>query len=102
MKMLYFSVYDSAVKAFLPPFAARAPGEALRSFQAACNDQSHDFRKHAADYTLFKLAEFDDASGVFDPLPAPERVRSAVECVVDDDVFPTSKEIGRDRGPRAL
>lgn len=77
-----YSVYDHAVSAFMTPFFARARGEAMRSFSEACNNGEHQFAKHASDYTLFALGEWDDASGAFSALPAPTRVISALECLM--------------------
>ncbi|UDN67820.1 nonstructural protein [robinz microvirus RP_136] len=82
MKMLIFSVYDSAVGAHLQPFFSRSMGEAIRSFQDACNDPKTQFNSHASDYTLFLLGSFDDGGGVFDTY-SPERVSSALELIID-------------------
>lgn len=49
----YYSVFDHAVNAYLPPFAVRSKGEAIRSFGDACADKSHQFNRHAKDYVLF-------------------------------------------------
>lgn len=84
--MIYgvYSVFDAAVKAYLPPFCVRAKGEALRSFSTAVNDTTHQFSKYANDYTLYELGTFDDSSGSFTVVP-PVRVISAVECLVVED-----------------
>jgi hypothetical protein len=82
-----FSVYDAAVKAYLPPFGCRSKGEAIRSFGEAANKEDHQFKKHASDYTLFYLGDFDDGSGVFVVQPhLPERVIGAME--VQEDIVP--------------
>ncbi|AXH76472.1 MAG: nonstructural protein [Microviridae sp.] len=87
MKLSMFSVYDKAVQAWLPPFFARAKGEALRNFSAACNDKEHLFFKHIGDYYLAFLGEWDDSTGLFDAIE-PVRLVSAQECLVDDsEVF---------------
>lgn len=79
MKMLVYTVFDRAVGAFLQPFFVRAPGEALRSFVDAVNDPKSQFYNHLLDYTLCKVGEFDDNSGMFVAVE-PERVLSAVEA----------------------
>lgn len=79
MKQMVFSVYDKAVGAFLPPFFVRALGEAVRSFEQACSDSGHQFAKHASDYTMYKLGEFDDVCGIF-TVGDPQRIMSALEC----------------------
>lgn len=86
MKLLMFSVYDKAVKAYMQPFFSRSRGEALRSFVDACNDEKRDLKKHATDFTLHYLGEWDDGSGISSPVD-PERIISASECLRDVDPF---------------
>lgn len=59
-----YTVQDSKVGAYMPPFAARSKGEALRSFMSACSDEKHQFNAHRADYVLFHIGSFDDVSGL--------------------------------------
>lgn len=73
-----FSVYDSAVNAYLPPFFARSKGEAIRSFTEAASTRDHQFAKHALDYTLMSLGKFDDGSGTFET-DLPVRIVGASE-----------------------
>lgn len=82
MIVRYYSVYDKAVGAYLPPFAARQKMEAIRSFADAVGDDKHQFNRHADDYVLFELGEFDDASGRFSSVE-PVRVISALECLTE-------------------
>lgn len=67
MRMRVFSVYDEKAEAFLQPFFTRTVGEAERMFGDAVNDQESPFCKHAADYTLFEIGEFDQALGELVP-----------------------------------
>jgi len=91
MKMLVCSVRDGAVMAFLPPFFTRSKGEAVRSFMEACNNREHQFNKHAHDYVLYHLGEFDDHSGMFVSIE-PFRLLSGLECLADNPVSPPPKE----------
>ena len=97
MKLLVFAVYDKAVSAFMQPFFARSKGEAVRSFTEACNDEKHNFHKHASDYSLMFMGEFDDNSGLYSTAD-PTRIIGAYECLVDD-VFPPEAEV---KGPKRL
>ncbi|AXH76019.1 MAG: nonstructural protein [Microviridae sp.] len=76
MKLLVFTVYDSAVSAYLQPFFARTSGEAIRSFSDACREGP--FAQHPMDFTLMLLGEYDDAGAMF-ATQAPVRVASATE-----------------------
>lgn len=81
-----FAVRDSAVDAFItPPLFMRSKGEAVRAFTDACQDSKHEFAKHARDYELFHLADFDDRSGAFVPV-TPLSILRAIDCVVNGDV----------------
>lgn len=75
-----FSVFDAAVKAYLPPFFARSKGEAIRSFSDAVNTEGHQFKKHSGDYSLWYLGEFDDSNAGF-AVGVVERVVGAHEVV---------------------
>lgn len=67
-----FTVYDNAVKAYLPPMFLRTRGEAIRAVTEALRDPNHQFAKHSPDYVLFELGEFDDTTGLCDLHSAPE------------------------------
>ncbi|UOF80675.1 DNA binding protein vP5 [Microviridae sp.] len=64
MKLKVFSVYDSKAEAYLQPFFSTTLGMATRMFGDAVKDQQHNFNKHAADFTLFQIGEFDDENGL--------------------------------------
>lgn len=81
MKLEIFSVRDDAVEAFLQPFFAPTKGSALRSMTDAANDTKHQFFAHAADYTLYTLGYFDDATGIFDTAP-PIRMVNCLELQI--------------------
>ena len=74
-----FSVYDAKTEAYLPPFHCGSLGQAERSFKDACSDPSHEFHKHAEDFTLFHIAEFDDAKGVYTMNKTPYSLGLAVQ-----------------------
>lgn len=92
MQLYLFSVYDKAVKAFMQPFFSRSRGEAIRSFTDAVNDEKSNFRRHSMDFVLYALGEFDDNSGLF-KTAEPDRVVSAEEVRIEEDVFPPEKRV---------
>ena len=63
MNQAIFSIYDSAAEAYITPFFMPKAAQALRVFRQMLNDDSHQFSNSPADYTLFKLGEFDIESG---------------------------------------
>ena len=63
MILQVFTVYDAKAELFLTPFFMRTKGEALRAIGDAVNDPSHQFHRHAVDYSLYHLGEFEEKSG---------------------------------------
>lgn len=74
-----YAVFDSKVGAYAAPFLARARGEAVRSFQIACQDDSLPFKKFPADYRLYFVGGWDDIAGRLIPLENPQPVIGADE-----------------------
>lgn len=84
MKLLVYSFFDSKVKAYLPPFYMRADGEAVRAVREACRTDPN-FNRYPADYTLFRLGEFDDETGRIVMLQAHENLGNLVALVNQPD-----------------
>lgn len=81
MKIYLYSVYDSAVEAFMQPQFFRSKGEAIRAFSDACNDDKTNFYRHAGDYGFYCLGVFDDSDGSVVATKQPERVITGLECL---------------------
>jgi hypothetical protein len=65
MKKVYYAVYDRKAELFSAPFLEFKDGTAIRAIQdLVVNSPDHAFAKHSADFSLHKLGEFDDVSGV--------------------------------------
>lgn len=78
--MIFFSVFDRAVGAFMPLFPARTKGEAVRMVSDAVADPSGQFAKHLTDYTLFEVGTWDDRTGKFvQDNSHPERIIELLE-----------------------
>lgn len=63
MQLAMFSIYDDKAKAYISPFFLPSVAVAIRAFGDAVNDPATAFYKHPADYTLFCIGSFDDATG---------------------------------------
>lgn len=74
--MKIYAVRDAAVEAFLQPFFSPTDASAVRSLTIVVNDEKHEFYKHAADYSLWDLGDFDDTSGVLTPTVPIKRIVS--------------------------
>lgn len=88
LKLLAFSVFDSAAKAYLPPFFAPTVEVAIRRFRATVNDPSpeNQIAKYPEDYTLFHCGEFDQGTGVFEPFIHPHSLGVALTFLEREQV----------------
>ena len=68
MKQVIISVKDTAAQAFGRPIFVPAIPVALRSFRDEVNrvDSSDDLARHPADFELYEIGSFDDASGIIE------------------------------------
>lgn len=78
MKLLLFTVFDSATRLFLEPFEAKTIESALRTFRAVVNREGHQFNLYPDDYTLFVVGEFDQESGLLTAYETPMSLGVAV------------------------
>ncbi len=74
-----FSVYDSKTAAYLTPFFMLTKPAAIRALTDAVNSAEHQFFKHAADYNLYYLGQFDDATCTFGIEESPINLCSLLE-----------------------
>lgn len=74
-----FTVYDQKAEAYLQPFFAATKGLAIRSFQETLTQPEHHFTKHAEDFTLFELGEYDDANAIIEQHATPISLGTALE-----------------------
>lgn len=63
MKLLAYCIYDRKAVIFHAPFFSHSDGAAARSFGDVSNDKSTSIGRHPADYVLYRIGAFDDASG---------------------------------------
>ena len=80
-----FSIRDNKAGAFMQPFYMPNQAMAIRAISDCVSDQNHMFNKHAMDYDLYYLGEFDDASGKTTALETPEHVVSCVQLKSEGD-----------------
>lgn len=78
-----YSLLDEKSKLYSQPFYAHHDGEALRSFASVVSDKETMPGKFPADFTLWKVGEWDDNSGIIDS-KKPVYLAKAVDfCTVD-------------------
>lgn len=67
-----YTVYDNKSLTYSPPFFAVQDGVATRMFQDLVNDTNTSVGQHPADYTLYCVGTFNDATAQLEPT-APKR-----------------------------
>ncbi len=65
MKLINYSIYDTASALYSRPFFCQSDGEAVRLFVDLASDADHPVGKHPEDYSLFRTGQFDDCKGKF-------------------------------------
>lgn len=65
MKLIAFSVYDTATETFGRPFFVPHAGAATRSFLDELKNKDSALGQHPNDYELFDCGSFDDQTGTF-------------------------------------
>jgi len=63
MKHNAYSIFDQASGLYSRPFNDQADAQAVRAFTDIACDASHPIGQHPEDYTLYRIATFDDATG---------------------------------------
>ena len=81
MKLLVFSVFDDKAGVYGTPIFVNTRGVAVRSFSDAVQKEGSEFHKHAGDYKLYFLGEFDNCSGELIKLPSPDFVCHASDFI---------------------
>jgi hypothetical protein len=78
-RMKVFSIFDCKAEAYLEPFFASTSGLAARRFEEAARNEESQFHKHASDYTLFEIGDWDEMTGELRALETKISLGVAVE-----------------------
>lgn len=95
MKLKVFSVFDSAARAFLPPFFMPESGQAHRAFVDGVNSNDHPWGKHPEDYALYHIGFFDDDTAKLESITATCVVTAGavIERSIGDRVHPSEERL---------
>lgn len=74
-----YTVYDSKLDAYMTPFFMQSKGAAIRAFSDTVNEPNSPFYKHPADFTLFEIGEYDDATAKITSAQALQSLGTALE-----------------------
>ena len=75
MKKVYYAVYDRKAEMYTQPFLEIKDGTAIRAVQdIVINNKDHPFAKHPSDFSLHKVGEFDEVTGVITGQEKPQKI----------------------------
>lgn len=89
-----YTLYDIKALTYSPPFYCSAHGQAVRMVLDLANDNNTMVGRHPADYTLFCIGQFNDATGGLLPAENREHIADAITLVTvrqQRDFFEPSK-----------
>ena len=69
-----YTVYDSKAEIYTNPFHFRNDQEAIRQFTTEAQNPESKLNKHAEDYTLFLLGEYDQDTAEFSIRETPKAI----------------------------
>lgn len=78
MSLQVFTVRDDKAEAFMNPFFMPNQALAVRSIQQCMADPEHTFARFPEDFSLYILGEYDEQSGKFTLLDAPQHMANLV------------------------
>lgn len=81
MNNCLFTVFDNKAEVYSAPFVAPSKAAALRQFLDFAEKEGHPFNAHPADYSLYFLGDFDDATCQITLLREYERLGNAFELL---------------------
>lgn len=84
MELKLYTIFDSAVQAFMTPFQAVNDGAAIRSVSDMVNaPEPNNVQNHPEHFTLFKLGTFNDQNAIYTLEKSPKPIAACVELVND-------------------
>jgi hypothetical protein len=75
MTKVYYAVFDRKAEMYSQPFLEIKDGTAIRAVQdIVINNKDHAFAKHPSDFSLHRLGEFDEQTGVITGENKPQKI----------------------------
>lgn len=91
-KQLVFVAHDLKADMTMTPFFALHEGQALRSWEEACNDANAPMCKWPSDFRLLKIGIYDDSTGALEG-HAPVQVALATDYKKRDEKNQTAMKL---------
>lgn len=83
MKLTLVAIKDTKIGAYQQPACVAALGAAIRAFEDATSnpEKNSDISRHPADFELWKLGEYDDATGIITQENCPQFIQGGKDHV---------------------
>lgn len=81
LQLQMFAIFDKKAVSYMEPFCMHQKGQAIRACEDLVKNPQTMMSKHPADFALFHIGQFDDASGIITPLSAPQHIEEFVNMV---------------------
>lgn len=88
MKLYIYSIYDEKVEAYNTPFFEKAHPAAIRMFEDLANDAHTSVHRHAQDFTLYAIGEWDDEKADIQRYENPQNLGRASDYYSQTTVSP--------------
>lgn len=95
------TIYDSKSETYMRLHPVKTQGEALRFFTSECNNPQSQLNKWPEDFSLWIVADYDDATGIITPLDKHICLGKAIEYVEESPQMPLINKSEIDK-PREL
>lgn len=76
-----YSVYDNKVGVFMDAFFQSHDELAKRIFQAMCDSDKFEIKRHPTDFDLYRIGQMESTSGRLVSTDVPVKMHSATEFV---------------------
>jgi len=79
--LVLLAIYDAKVGLFLTPHFARSAAEGIRMFADEIGREGSQLQQHPEDFSLHRLGELEQPTGVVVPDVAPTMLCTGIELV---------------------
>ena len=95
MKKQMYSLLDHTAQVFLNPLSFINDGDAIRWFGTVVNNKEEvtNISNHPEQFTLFRLADYDDKLGTYDTQSAPVQFITGIQVQEEETKKYTVKDL---------
>ena len=90
-----YSLLDHTAQVFLNPLSFTNDADAIRWFGSVVNnkDEKTNISNHPEQFTLFRLADYDDQLGTYEPQAQPKQIITGIQVQEEETKKYTVKDL---------